>query len=258
MLLLVFLNLILPCSLVFAVNTTTPFQVVIDAGHGGVDSGAVQNGIREADLSLSIAQKIAETLQKDPRFRVTLTRTHDQKLDLKKRAMIANHHKGDLFLSIHANSSTDAKSHGAEFYFQNQLPASEEELFLAARENEVDQSPELNREISSFTHASTRNADVLAIIDDLHRNHRIKRSDQFAAILHGSWKGVGHGNKSSIRQAPFYLVSNVNMPSLLIELGYLTNAHEAQALNDPEKQQKIASNLYQAIVQFKELLDNER
>lgn len=234
----------------------SPFQIVIDPGHGGVDAGATRYGLREADIALAVSKKLHDLLKKDRRFSVVMTRHEDETLSLKQRALAANRSQGGLFLSIHANSSPDHRVHGPEFYFQNQLPPSEEALFLAARENEVDKSPELQKVVTSMTDHKTDNVDVLAIVDDLIRNHRIVKSDELALSLVDAWQGRAKNRKKAIRQAPFYLISNVQMPSVLVEIGYMTNKQEAEALADADYQRKIAQNIYDGIVQFKRLQES--
>ncbi len=231
-------------------------HVVIDPGHGGHDRGAKRKGLVEADITLAVSQLIAARLRADPRFEVTLTRTIDQALALEDRATFANR-TGDVFLSIHVNSSPDSKARGKEIYFQNQLPANEESLFLASRENpnykperQVERLPSAN--VVSRPHL---NADLKAIVEDLERHHRFQASAILAEKLHLAWQGDSESNRQPIRQAPFFVVSNIDKPSALIELGYVSHPKESLKLVDPEYQKKIAQGIYNALVSFKEIID---
>ena len=235
-----------------------PYRVIVDPGHGGSDSGAVHCGVREADVSLAVSKLLARRLNRDSHFKALLTRRSDKKLTLKQRRLFAERMHGDLFISIHANSSPDTYARGAEFYFQNQLPPSEEALFLVAREDEVDHSNHLRHNVFEKANADVENPDILAIIDDLLRNHRIFESDRFARDLLSNWHETTHRRKYAIKQAPFYLVSRLTIPSTLVELGYLTHRSEARRLNDPKVQKNMARDLYAGIVKFKDSLDKTR
>ena len=230
---------------------STPFHVVIDAGHGGSDAGATRNGIREADVVLQVSQSLVSILKKDKNFKVTTTRTSNTQVGLKERAQIANLSQADLFVSIHANASRDRRVQGAEFYLQNHLAPSEEAQFLAAREEGAETDIEIQEQMASIGKFDTDSPEVLTILDDLVRSHRIVQSDSFAAKIAKNWKSIGKTKKTAIRQAPFYLVSNVSMPSVLVELGYLSNSKESKKLRSQSYQKKMAQNLYQSILQYK-------
>ncbi|MCB0349741.1 MAG: N-acetylmuramoyl-L-alanine amidase [Bdellovibrionales bacterium] len=251
---------ILASLLLYLLFATTPstslaMHVVLDPGHGGRDTGATQGKIAESEITLKIANIVAKQLLNDSRFTVSLTRKDDSYISLEERATIANK-KGDLFLSIHVNSSTDSRVHGQEIYFQNQLPPNQESLFLASREN---QNVKIDRYVPKATSPALANkklnADVRSIIEDLERNHRFKLSGLLAEKLYYSWQDDSQQKSNAIRQAPFFVVSNVDKPSVLIEVGYLTNAREAKKLMSPDHQEQIADNIYRAILSFKESLD---
>ncbi len=235
---------------------TYGMHVILDPGHGGRDTGAIQGEHAESRITLQIANLVAQELKKDHRFKVTLTRNDNSYVSLEERATIANA-SGDIFLSIHVNSSTDSRVHGQEIYFQNQLPPDEESLFLSSRENQSVSSERFVPRSVSLALASKPklNTDVRAIIEDLERNHRLKMSGVFAEKLYSSWQYDPVQKSRAIRQAPFFVVSNVDKPAVLIEVGYLTNSDEAKKLMSSDHQRQIANNLYRAIVNFKESLD---
>jgi N-acetylmuramoyl-L-alanine amidase len=229
------------------------FHILIDPGHGGKDSGATRGQLKESEIALKVAGYLADELRKDSRFKVSLTRTSDESLSLKERTSIAREINADLFLSIHLNSSKDPRAHGKEFYFQNQLPADEEALFLASRENMDTIVPDASR-TDRAEKASVGN-DLKNILEDLKRNHRIHSSCHLSKALFETWISGGESRlvgSRSIRQAPFYVVSHISVPSVLVELGFLSHATEGPRLAQPEYQKELAASLYRGIVKYKE------
>jgi len=241
-------------ALVLPSHSAVALHIVLDPGHGGNDKGASRGGITESKITLSVAELVAQELKRDNQFKVTLTRTSDTFLTLEDRATFANK-VGDLFLSIHVNSSSDPKARGHEIYFQNQLAPDQESLFLASRENALARADaKVARQVSfNIKSRPHLNSDVRAIVEDLERNHRLRLSAQLAESLYENWQGDHLMRRQPIRQAPFFVVSNVDRPAALIEIGYLSNEKEALRLTNPEYQKKIASGIYQAILQFKKV-----
>lgn len=229
---------------------------MIDPGHGGKDSGAVRGNLREADICLKVSEQLAELLRSDPGFKVILTRDTDVSLPLNKRTEIAAREKADVILSLHANVSDDTEVAGPEFYFQNLLPADEYEQFLANRENEMKSQAQMSgtEEKPSRSWLSAR-ADVQSILNDLHHNYVNKLSAHLAKILHRNWSHQQKRHTKQVRQAPFYLVSNVAAPSALIEMGYLSHPKEGPALANPTYQKEIARDIYRSLLEFKQILD---
>lgn len=226
------------------------FHVIIDAGHGGTDTGATHNDQKESAIVLSVSKKIHDILKSDSRFKVTMTREKDTFLSLEERTNFANRSGANVFLSLHVNWSDDRSVKGKEIYFQNQLPPDEESLFLASRENQGRNQQGADKSLSS-------DSDVQSILEDLERNHRIRLSGQLSEKIDLSWptEQKYKKNKTSIRQAPFFVISNLKMPSALIELGYISNASESELLTDESYQKKLAAAIYNGIIQFKELVD---
>lgn len=225
-------------------------NVIIDPGHGGVDLGTSRQDLKEADTSLDVAKRLVSKLKKDRDFHVTLTRHNDHGVGLAERGRIAEQAGGDVFLSIHLNSSTDPKAKGAEFYFQNQLATDEEAMFLAHRENAAP-DPKSNRE--SYPILKDAKPSVRPILEDLLDADRITRSSQLARFLKANWKG--HRKTSSIHQAPFFVVSEIHMPATLVELGFVTNPEDYKALTDDEYLDRAAQSLYEGLKEYKESLD---
>lgn len=231
-------------------------NVVIDPGHGGTDTGAVYGPAREAEISLAVAKELKSILDGSPHFKPTLTRSKDSNLTLPERVRIAEKNDADIFLSIHTNASPDLRARGVEFYFQNQLAPDEETLFLANNENQM--GKELEETPVDSSGDLTKKGDVMAIIDDLKRSHKMSQSLQLSQKLYQIWSkaqsgGVRHSN--AIRQAPFYVISKTQIPSVLIELGFISNPKESEKLMSPTFQKEIARRIYNGLISYKEMMD---
>jgi len=230
--------------LLIAFSAKASLHVVVDPGHGGSDNGAVHSGLKESEVVLNVSRLLADQLKSDPRFKVTLTRTTDEFLTLEERTKIALHARGDIFLSIHANASQDQRARGVEFYFQNHLPPDQESLFLASTENRSEK-----QESTSENSLPHKHPEVSAILEDLGRQKRMQMSQKLSEKLFSSWKNTQSG---VIRQAPFFVVSQNQLPSVLIELGFITNPREAEKLKKTSHQKEIADRLYSGLVEFYE------
>ncbi|MBW1708291.1 MAG: N-acetylmuramoyl-L-alanine amidase [Deltaproteobacteria bacterium] len=188
-------------------------KIVIDPGHGGKDCGATGvTGLREKDLTLRVAKMLAKKIKKDLGIECILTRTKDVFLPLEERTAIANTVGADLFISIHANAHRDRRIHGIETYFLN-LATDEEAMRVAARENAT----------------STKNmSDLELILNDLMLNSKITESSYLAKeiqirmvkSLETKYKNV---KNMGVKQAPFYVLIGANMPSILLELAFISN-----------------------------------
>jgi N-acetylmuramoyl-L-alanine amidase len=167
---------------------------------------------------------------------------------------LAKTKKADLFLSIHVNSNPDSKAHGAEFYFQNQLPPDEESMFLAHRENSDDGAA--GHAIPyEFLEKNSYPIEMTSIIGDLLDSDRILRSSQLSKALKSQWRGSKKSKSNSIRQAPFYVLSQMPAPSSLIELGFLTNPSDLSDLTNPVTQKRMAEDIYRGLIAYKESMD---
>ncbi|OQW46858.1 MAG: hypothetical protein A4S09_02825 [Proteobacteria bacterium SG_bin7] len=240
----------------------TPFRVVLDPGHGGRDSGAVYGDVKESEIVLAVTKELEKAIKNHGDTYVVLqTRDSDIYKSLPSRAIDANRFRGELFISIHVNASRDQRAKGAEFYFQNQLPAEEEALFLAAKENEKDHHENLpDVKIFDFSKYEYKmpNNDTINIVEDLARQTRFVLSRQLAESLLLTWDHKGKAFHKSLRQAPFYLLSNLKMPAALAEIGFLTNQKDAKELSNPEYHKQIAQNLFKGIISYKEFIDKYR
>ncbi|MEK7357860.1 MAG: N-acetylmuramoyl-L-alanine amidase [Bdellovibrionota bacterium] len=248
------MRFLLPALALFLTLEAQALHVLIDPGHGGVDRGAVRGKLKESEIALRVATKLVDLMKDDARFKVSMTRDSDQTVSLDRRTRISKESNADLFLSIHLNSSTDPRAHGKEFYFQNQIPADEEALFLASKENAELETAQTAKSEAKLTPES----DVKLIVEDLKRNHRVRASGELSKILFKSWESSGRGSRlgsRSIRQAPFHVVSQVEVPSVLVELGFLSSASEGPLLATDEYQNALAKSLFDGLVKYKETMD---
>jgi N-acetylmuramoyl-L-alanine amidase len=259
----IFALLTLAFTFTFETNIATAAQtsninknrisVMIDPGHGGEDSGAQLHKIKEKEIALSVALKLKKLLENNPRFSALMTRDHDVFVPLDDRRSIAESKNADVLISIHANSSPESSARGTEFYFENQAASDEESLFLANRENS-EKSSLTSRDVSGVSSGS---ADVNHILNDLTRNEHIQASQQLSQAMLDAFKKNLSVKTRAIRQAPFRVLGT-GMPATLIELGFISNAKEAEWLNQAKTQDLAAQAIYDGLLDFKSKLDRTR
>lgn len=227
-------------------------KVVIDAGHGGKDPGAIGvTGVREKDIVLKIAVKTAKYLKDNfPELEVVLTRDSDVFLELHERSTIANKKDADLFVSIHANAAGSSSAHGSETYVLG-LHKTEANLDVARRENSVIELEDNHEKHYTFDPNSPEGHIMMSMAQNAHLDQSInlasKVQEQFETRVQRHNRGV--------RQAGFYVLYRTTMPSILIELGFLSNAEEEKFLNSVEGQEYMASAIYRAIKDYKLQVD---
>jgi len=211
--------------------------VVIDPGHGGADVGARgASGALEKDLTLAVAKKVAALL-KEQGIAVVLTRKTDVFVALGERTEIANRARAEMFVSIHANSAPEKTVSGIETYFLSLEASDDEAMRVAMTENEV------------FKQAGTADeaGDVVgAILGDLIRTEHLRESSALAAAIQ---RRLAHLSAESrgVKQAPFVVLTGVNMPAALVEIGFITNASESKRMRQRDRQAEIAKALAAAI-----------
>lgn len=223
-------------------STETPV-VVIDPGHGGVDQGAVaQSGIEEKTIVLAFARALREKIEADGRLRVVLTRDEDIFLPLEERVALARRANAALFVSIHADTLAEPHVEGATIYTVSRAASDAEAARTAAQENRADQAAGLQTPPNSD--------DVGDILFDLARRETNAFSRQFAQALASRWKEAGSLNKNPIRSAGFVVLKAHDMPSVLLELGYLSSAHDLSRLTSPAWRERAAGKAAEAIEAF--------
>jgi N-acetylmuramoyl-L-alanine amidase len=215
-------------------------RIVIDAGHGGHDSGTLGvDGIEEKDVVLDVALRLGKLLHDRLGAEIIYTRSDDTFIPLETRTAIANKAQADLFLSIHANSSADASARGVETYYLN-FTSSPDALETAARENAVsDQS----------IHQLSDLVKKIALKD------KIEESREFATDVEQSlYGGLQRGNAGlkdrGVKKAPFVVLIGANMPSILAEISFVTNAKDARQLQQPEYRERVAESLYKGVAKY--------
>lgn len=210
--------------------------IVIDPGHGGKDPGAIgPRGVMEKDITLEISRLLAKRL-KAKGYRVFLTRNSDCFVPLEERTAIANRKKADLFLSIHINANSTHSVRGIETFFLN-LTTDASAIQVAARENATN---------------SKSLSDLQLILNDLMLNSKINESSRFASSVQTSLmksvKGIGYaGRDLGVRQAPFYVLLGAQMPSILLELGFITNPKDCALLRKGYYQKNLADAISRGI-----------
>ncbi len=237
------------------VMAATPMTVMIDPGHGGRDKGATRRHVHESNITLKVGLMLHAMLKNDRSFRPILTRSTDRTVSLTERARAAKEHNADVLLSIHVNASPDPRAKGAEFYFQNQLHADDESLYLAHQENFLESGNSSDVPTYPFLDQNSYPPDVSSIVFDLLSGHRVWRSSKLAKSLKMRWRGTRKGRNNSVRQAPFFVLSQVTTPSSLVELGFLSNSEDFVDLTDDQKLLKMAQDLHQGLIAYKESVD---
>ena len=214
--------------------------VVIDAGHGGVDPGAIgPNGLREKDVTLKVAKAIRDELLASGRVRVALTRSDDRYLVLRERYGVARRLKGDLFISIHCDSTGSADATGATAYTLSEVASDKEAARLAARENKAD--------VISGVNLGEAPADVSSILIDLTQRETMNASATFARLLGREARPLMPLKANFHRMASLMVLKAPDMPSILFETGYISNPQDAAFLDSEEGRRRIAESVTRAV-----------
>lgn len=220
-------------------------KIVIDPGHGGHDPGAKGKGISEAELVLDIALRLEKLLTAVPGVEVILTRRTDEYVGLQERTGIANREAADLFLSIHANASANVAARGIETYFLN-FASNLSAARVAARENAA--SGQAMAALPDFVKA-------IAL------NNKLDESKDFATLVQRAMLDKLRGRDKGLRdlgvkQAPFVVLIGAAMPSVLVEVSFVSNAQDVKLLKGGAYRQKIAEALYGGVRKYQNSLQN--
>jgi N-acetylmuramoyl-L-alanine amidase len=214
--------------------------VVIDAGHGGHDPGAIgPGGLREKDVTLRIARAIRDELLKSGRVRVALTREGDKFLILQERYGVARKLGADLFISVHADSVGAGTASGASVYTLSEVASDKEAARLAARENKAD--------LIAGVNLADATADVSSILIDLTRRETMNRSANFARLLGREAEGLVPFRQNFHKMASLMVLKAPDMPSILFETGYISNPSDAAFIDSPDGRRRIAEGVRRAV-----------
>jgi N-acetylmuramoyl-L-alanine amidase len=221
--------------------------VVIDAGHGGHDSGALGKKHKEKDLALEMALRLGKMINsKLPDVEVEYTRTTDVFLPLYQRVSIANKKKADLFISIHCNYISNAKTKGTETFVMG-LHRAAENLAVAQRENEVIL---MENDYESNYEGYDPNSPVGYIVLSSFQDAYLEKSLDLAARIENNFANRGLSVSRGVKQAGFAVLRRATMPSVLVETGFISNTDEEQWLASDEGQNKICQSITSALSSF--------
>lgn len=223
-----------------------PIIIVIDPGHGGKDPGAIgENGTKEKNVVLAISRRLAGLINQQPHFHAVLTRQGDYFVPLRNRLQLARKGKADLFIAIHADSYFNVKAQGVSVYALSERGASSEAArWLAKREN----YSELGR--IDLSELSDRSYMLRSVLIDLAQTATIHDSLRLGNTLLDSLEAVTKLHYMRVEQAPFVVLKSPDIPSVLVETGFLSNLAEEQRLRDPLYQDKIAHALLIGIQRY--------
>lgn len=219
-------------------------RIVVDPGHGGHDPGAIgYGGMKEKDVVLDVGKKLRRIFTEELGLEVIMTRDTDIFIPLEERTAIANTAGADLFVSLHCNASRNKKAGGIETYSLN-FASDEESMMLAARENAT----------------TTKNiSDLQAILNDLMLNSKVNESSKLARLVQGSLLDILFDNGDrpkdrGVKQAPFYVLVGAQMPSVLVEMSFITNKEEARKLSDEKFQRTVAESIADGVRKYSEVI----
>lgn len=220
----------------------SPIMVMVDAGHGGQDPGARGHGADEKEICLAIARKIVQEIEKRPGFRARLTRDDDRFIPLRGRFEAAEKSEADAFVSIHCNASKSSAAHGTEVYFLSLSGATDEaSRELARLENAADLmggvAPEADDELSS-------------ILFDMQQADMLHRGSLLAESVMESLRGHPDLTTRGVKQAGFLVLKSPQIPSILVETAFITNAREATLLKSGTFQTGFSRRVADGIVRF--------
>lgn len=219
-------------------------RIVVDPGHGGHDPGAIgYRGMKEKDVVLDVGKRLRKILTEELGVEVIMTRDTDIFIPLEERTAIANTSGADLFVSLHCNASRNKKAGGIETYSLN-FATDEESMRLAAKENAT----------------SMKNiSDLQAILNDLMLNSKVNESSKLARYVQNSLLDILFDNGDrpkdrGVKQAPFYVLVGAQMPSILVEMSFITNKEEARKLSDEKFQRTVAESIADGVRKYSEII----
>ncbi|WP_338479029.1 N-acetylmuramoyl-L-alanine amidase [Pseudomonas trivialis] len=239
-----------PAPLVAPVDKAHPRRdiiVVVDPGHGGKDPGAVgSKGQREKDVVLSIAQLLAKRLKREKGFDVKLVRNDDFFVPLRKRVEIAHKHNADMFISVHADAAPRITASGASVYALSEGGAtSATARFMAQRENGADLLG-----ATSLLNLKDKDPMLAGVILDMSMNATIASSLQLGHSILGSLEGITSLHQKRVEQAGFAVLKSPDVPSILVETGFISNVRDSARLVTARHQQAVADGLFEGLKKY--------
>ncbi|WP_299076013.1 N-acetylmuramoyl-L-alanine amidase [uncultured Ruegeria sp.] len=222
-----------------------PLRVMLDPGHGGIDPGAEFGGIDEKTMMLTFARELRELLLRSGGYEIVLTRVEDQFVSLERRIALAHRAGADLFISLHADSLSEGQAHGAAVYTLSEDASDVASSKLAERHDRGDLISGID-----LNGADDQVADVLL---DIARQETKPRTDALArALANGMAQQGGPMNRRPLRKASFSVLKAADIPSVLVELGFLSSPRDLNNLKDPEWRAKMALGIYQGLEDWRQ------
>jgi len=222
-------------------------RIVLDPGHGGHDTGTIgKGGLKEKDLVLDVALELKKLLERKLGAEVVLTRGDDTFIPLEERTQIANQHRADLFVSIHANSSSTRTASGVETYYLN-FARTEEAREIAARENAT----------------TLRNVrDLQDLVKKIAAAEKSVESRELASLVQkklygGAQRAFPGARNRGVRSAPFVVLIGANMPSILAEVGFVSNPRDEKLMRKDSIRQQLVTALYSGIESYMQTLGRD-
>ena len=218
--------------------------IAIDAGHGGKDPGALGgNGLREKEVTLRVAKELAAIINADPGMKAVLIRDDDTFVPLSERYQRARRAQADLFVSIHADAAENNAASGSSVYVLSTKGASSQAArWLADKENAAD--------LVGGVSLDDKDRNLSAVLLDLSQSATLRMSEDAAGNVLQSLKDLGKAHKKEVEHANFVVLRSPDVPSMLIETGFITNAAEERKLADPEHRKRLAFAIAQGVRRF--------
>ena len=217
--------------------------IVIDPGHGGVDPGTIGvNGIYEKHITLAMARELKKQLEQSGKFKVVLTRSRDIFVKLRSRVEFARDAGADLFVSVHADAIQNRKTRGLSVYTLSETASDKEAAALAEQENKAD--------LIAGVHATENTPEITGILIDLTRRETMNQSARFATGMVKELRRQTRVLRNTHRFAGFAVLKAPDVPSILIELGFLSNHADEKALRSAVHRRKLAKGMVQAITGY--------
>jgi N-acetylmuramoyl-L-alanine amidase len=244
---LLFFGLFLISSTAFYAQTKSKFKVVLDAGHGGKDPGAMYYGLKEKDIALDVTLRVGKILESNPEIKVIYTRKTDVFIELIDRPKIANKEDADLFISIHCNGVKNIKPYGTETFVMG-LSRSAANLEVAKKENSVIL---LENNYQEKYNGFDPNKPESLIGMKLLQEEYLNQSIDLASKIENNFVVNNKRHSRGVKQSPLWVLDASYMPGVLIELGFLSNKNESQYMNSENGKNEMAQAIAKAIVSYK-------
>ncbi len=246
--------LFLPCHLQSQAKDNRMRLIVIDAGHGGKDCGAIGKITKEKEVTLAIALKLGKYINENmPEIKVIYTRDKDVFIPLHERADIANNNNADLFISVHANANPNTNIQGAETFAMG-LHKSEGNMDVAKRENAVILiEDDYTKKYEGFDPNSAESYIIFSLLQNTH----LYQSLEFASFIQTQFRERIQRMDRGVKQAGFLVLWKTSMPSVLIEVGFISNKKEEEFITSDEGQDYLASAIYRSVKEYKNAIENK-